>query len=275
MRKLMLSALLMFALTTLIGAGDAWAGDCGCKKSKCSSGCKVKSTCGKSKCGGCDTCKPKCSKPKCGGCDTCKPKCGSCKDKCSCGPVYPKGSPAGGQWVECLDACDPPTMVADEICVETWDPCVADACGQFHHPYEQVYNGSGMLCDTGCCGTYLPCKRKGVVCRTECKEVSCTDGCGCKHVSYEYETTCEELKRPRVIPWWFNEAGPGNIYLDENGDPLCGERIEKEQPAPPAAEERREMPQVTPPPAPPVRTTPVTPPPPAPPAEVIQVPGNG
>jgi hypothetical protein len=33
-------------------------------------------------------------------------------------------------------------------------------------------------------------------------------------VHYEYETVCHEIQRPRVIPWWFNEKGCGNIYPD-------------------------------------------------------------
>jgi hypothetical protein len=74
-----------------------------------------------------------------------------------------------------------------------------------------------MLCDTGCCGTYMPCKTSCVTCETVCKCVEICDPCDpCKtKVKYVYETVCREIKRPRVIPWWFNETGAGNIYLED------------------------------------------------------------
>jgi len=38
-------------------------------------------------------------------------------------------------------------------------------------------------------------------------------------VEWTHETVCHEVERPRVIPWWFNETGRGNIYPeDEEGE---------------------------------------------------------
>jgi len=180
MRKFVYAALLIVAITCFAGASVAYAGDCCQPKCKQHSCTKCDKPCGECK-HKCDSCKPKCEpcKPKC---EPCKPKCEPCKPKCES---------------KCEDRCD---------------TCKTE----YHHPYEDCFNGTGMLGDTGCCGTYLPCKRACVTCETKCKEVKTVDPCtGCEKVEYVYETECHELERPRVIPWWFNEKGDGNIYPDE------------------------------------------------------------
>jgi hypothetical protein len=209
MRKLIITALVLLALGFVAGANSAYAAGCGCKD-KC--GCEKKSCCEqksctkcskcespcKSKCGCKEKCAPKCSKG-CGKCNTCRPMRCDCRPHTSC---------------KDYDACCPPQAGVQEICL---DDCAVQSV---KHPYELCFNGSGMLCDTGCCGVVLPCKRKCQVCHTTCKKVECADGCGCPTVHYEYETTCEEIVRPRVVPWWFNDKGSGNIYLDENGQQM-------------------------------------------------------
>lgn len=94
------------------------------------------------------------------------------------------------------------------------DDCTMQA---YKHPYEACWAGDGMLCDTGCCGTYMPCKTDCVTCTTTCKCVEVCDPCDpCKtRVEYVYETVCKPVTRPMVIPWWFNEVGAGNIYIEE------------------------------------------------------------
>jgi hypothetical protein len=78
-----------------------------------------------------------------------------------------------------------------------------------------------MMCDTGCCNAPLICKRSCVDCETVCKKVETADPCtGCVTVDYVYETVCHEMTRPRVIPWWFNEAGTGNIYPEDEVAPV-------------------------------------------------------
>lgn len=234
MRKILAAALVLLALGCFAGAGKAWAGcaeKCGSCKDKCHSTCKsacnkceskcntckpkcgcdkcAKPKCGscKSKCGSCNTCKPKCSKPKCG----CGHKKGCCSDCCSRTPVATWG---GGSWWN-GDACCPPDLDPVEVCNHE-TPC---GCKKPKHPYENCWNGTGMLCDTGC-SAFIPCKRKCVTCETVCKEVECTDACGCKQVHYETETVCTEITRPRTIPWWFNPKGDGNTYLDDNGNKI-------------------------------------------------------
>ena len=250
MRKLIIAALFVFAVVCFAGANLAIADDCckpACKQNTCTKECKPKCDPCKPKC---DPCKPKCEpkcdpcKPKCEPkCDPCKPKCDPCKPKCKqntctkeckpkcepckpkCDPCKPKCEPCckpkckpcgpGGKWIGDYNACCPPEMPVQEVCIDNCvDPC--DPCApRYKHPYEQCWNGHGMLCDTGCCGTFLPCKRKCVECETVCKKVETKDECGCVCVEYVYETTCHEITRPTVIPWWFNENGDGNIYVDE------------------------------------------------------------
>jgi hypothetical protein len=238
MRKFVYTALLIVALGCFAGASVAYAGDCcqpKCKQhtcSKCDKGCgECKHKCESCK-PKCESCKPKCEpcKPKCESkCNSCKPKCESkcnkcspCKSKCEskCNRCTSKCADnwGGGKWVDGYDACCPPEMGVKEICV---DSCSykGDGCGRcgssYQHPYEQCWNGTGMLCDTGACGTFLPCKRQCVTCETVCKEVKSVDPCtGCETVEYVTETVCHELERPTVIPWWFNEKGDGNIYVD-------------------------------------------------------------
>ena len=83
MRKLLVTALFIFAVMCFTGASASFAGDCctpKCKQNTCTKECKPK----------CDPCKPKCEpcKPKC---DPCKPKCEPCKPKCD--PCKPKCGP--------------------------------------------------------------------------------------------------------------------------------------------------------------------------------------
>ena len=196
MRKLMIAALFVLALGCFAGASIAYAGDC------CKPKCKY------------DLCKDDCCKPKC---SPCKPKCNPCKPKCDpCKPVCkPKCKPCcEGKWVGDYNACCPPR--APQACY-TVDPCTV---GAYKHPYEACWAGDGMLCDTGCCGTYLPCKTKCMTCETICKCVEVCDPCNpCKSkAKYVYETVCHEIERPTVIPWWFNERGAGNVYIEEGAE---------------------------------------------------------
>jgi hypothetical protein len=213
-------------------------GSCKAKCDSCKPACKPKCDTCKPKCKPkCNPCKPKCDpcKPKCETkCNPCKPKCDmgckpkckqhtctkSCEPKCQskcdtgCKPSCEKKCPkpcCAGRTVGCYDACCPPQAPTMTQCV---DKCTA---GMYKHPYEACWHGDGMLADTGCCGTYLPCKTKCVTCETVCKAVEVCDPCnpcGTK-VKYVYETVCHEIMRPRVIPWWFNENGDGNIYLED------------------------------------------------------------
>jgi hypothetical protein len=128
----------------------------------------------------------------------CKPKCKQHTCTKSCAPKCKQHT--------CTKSCAPK-------CKPKCDPCAKP----YKHPYEACWHGDGMLCDTGCCGTYMPCKRPCMTCETVCKAVEVCDPCdpcGTK-VKYVYETVCHEIKRPRVIPWWFNENGDGNIYLED------------------------------------------------------------
>lgn len=220
MRKLILAALLCFALGSFLVAGVAYAGDCCGAKTKC---CKQDtcSTCKKPCDNKCGTCKPKCeSGCKQDTCSTCKSKCkqdtcSTCKPKCK--PACSTAKPCG----KC-DKCKQDTCTTCKPKCKTGcqqDCCKSkcgDCCGEKHHPYESCFTGSSILCDTGCCNAPLICKRQCLDCETVCKKVETTDPCtGCVSVSYTYETVCHEVKRPRVIPWWFNEAGTGNIYPDD------------------------------------------------------------
>lgn len=221
MRKFVYGALLVLALTCFAGVSLAYAGDCcqpKCKQHTCTKDCKPKCE------NKCDSCKPKCEpcKPKC---EPCKPKCEPCKPKCE--PCKPKCEPKCKQ--DTCSSCKPKCESKCNKCSPCKDKCgkcdsckpkCEDKCNMCkttkHHPYEDCFNGTGMMGDTGCCGTCLPCKRSCVECETVCKEVVTKDPCtGCESVEYVYETVCHELERPRVIPWWFNEKGDGNIYLDD------------------------------------------------------------
>lgn len=109
-----------------------------------------------------------------------------------------------GSWYKCSDGCCAPQADTIQVCVPR------DGC--YRHPYEACFNGSSLLCDTGC-SSYLPCKRVGVFCETKCQEHVCKTGCGCEQVSYTTTQECHEIERPRVVPWWFS-GGKGNVYLD-------------------------------------------------------------
>jgi hypothetical protein len=244
--------LLCAALTLALGglAQNAWA-SCGCGRcAKKSCGCQRES-CG-SKCGskscGCN----KCAKSSCS-------KCG--KKSCNtCGPRQWCADPGIGGYkldLGCADACCIEKPCEQEVCVEGWDLCEKWCDGLVHHPYELVFNGHGNMCDYSPCEAFIPCTRHGVSCKTTCGE------CG-------PETTCEDITRPRTIPWWFN-PGHGNTYLDESGNPVCGQTLPPKE-APPVAPPA-EQPPVVAPPAPPAPPTP--PAPPAPPEQPVVVDGRG
>jgi hypothetical protein len=134
-----------------------------------------------------------CGDKGCGKCEQkCESKCKSCSQK-TCTDCKPK--------CESKATCQYPA----------WDvPC---------HPYQSCFTGSDRMCDTGCNGVDLPCKRSCDVCETVSRKIATVDECtGCTSVCYEHECVCTELMRPRVIPWWF-QAGigspPVNIYLEE------------------------------------------------------------
>nr|MDQ3024421.1 hypothetical protein [bacterium] len=188
--KVLLCAAMLLALGA-IASQSAFAA-CGCNK------CSAKKSCG-------------CKKQKCG-----------CKQKdCGCGPALWSADPGIGGYsldLSCADSCCFKAPCEQEVCIDGWNLCDKWCDGRIHHPYELTYNGHGMLCDTSCCSAYIPLKRRGTICRTECKERR--DGCGC--ASCCAETTCEEVTRPRTIPWWFN-PGHGNTYLDADGQPVCGQ----------------------------------------------------
>ena len=115
---------------------------------------------------------------------------------------------------DCKPNCDPCKPKCDP-CKPKCDPC----CPGPKHPYEECWTGSGLMCDTGCCGVALPCKRVCQDCETICKKIETKDPCtGCVSVEYVYETVCTEIVRPTVIPWWFqvSEGLPAeNIYIDK------------------------------------------------------------
>ena len=219
--KLILCAALTLALGSLATAA-AWAA-CGCNR------CEQKS------CG----CRRQASGSKCGA------------EKCGCGACGPRAFAAdpgsGGYRLDLsrADACciEPPSETV--VRIDGWDLCEKWCDGLVHHPYELTFNGNGDLSDYGPCEAFIPCKRRGVICRTTCGE------CGT-------EITCEDVTRPRTIPWWFN-PGRGNTYLDESGNPVCGQTLPPKDVPPPVV-----PPEVTPPAVPP--TPPIPPPPPAPPA---------
>jgi hypothetical protein len=205
MRKLIYAAVVMFALVALVGASAAYAGDCckpKCSQDTCTTKCKPK----------CDPCKPKCE-PACKK-DCCKPKCepkceSKCKPKCKQDTCTPKCKP------KCEPKCDPCKPKCKPSCKKSCCEPKCDPCGKKEHPYAAMWRGAGMMCDTGCCSGGF-CIPECVTCKTVCKTVEHKDPCtGCVTVDYQYETVCEVIKRPRVIPWWFNETGAGNIYLDE------------------------------------------------------------
>jgi hypothetical protein len=182
MTKLMQTVLAALALG-LVLCGTALA-DCG--------------RCGGRDCG----CKSKCSESKCG-CASNKCGCASrnyCKAKSRCRNCWG----GCGTWSN-ADACCPDQAAVVKVCVSD---C---GCGG-GHPYEQCYNGSSMLCDTGC-SAYIPCKRIGVVCETKCEARE--DRCSCNKCKVDYCVTqeCHEVERPRVVPWWFS-GGKGNVYLE-------------------------------------------------------------
>jgi hypothetical protein len=185
MNKLMQAVLAGFALALLL-AGSALA-ECstcggGCGDKKCSETHQhVTNKCG---CKSRDYCK-------------CKSKCRNCWGGC-------------GKW-STADSCCPDTADVVKVCVHE-DSC---GCGAHGHPYEQCFNGSSMLCDTGC-SAYIPCKRIGVVCETKCEARESNCGCNCK-VDYCVHQECHEVTRPRVVPWWFS-GGKGNIYMEEGAE---------------------------------------------------------
>ena len=156
MRKLLITAMFVFALGCFTAASSAYAGGCNDCKPKCENKCKQ------------DTCTSKC-KPQCE--NKCKPS--TCQ--------YP-----------------------------AWDVPF--------HPYQNCFTGSGQMCDQGCGGGPLPCKRACITCETICTKHETTDPCtGCKSVDYCTETVCTELVRPTVIPWWFQASEglpPVNVYSD-------------------------------------------------------------
>jgi hypothetical protein len=108
-----------------------------------------------------------------------------------------------GIWTDADACCMPKAQVE----------CVKEAdCGCYRHPYEGCFNGSSLLCDTGC-STYLPCKRVCVGCVTKCAEHTSRCGCGDCQADYSVTQECSAVERPRVVPWWFT-GGQGNLYLD-------------------------------------------------------------
>jgi hypothetical protein len=154
---------------------------------------------------------------KCGGNSGC-PTCG-CHSKCGCASrsrCRCKSKSRGccwgdqGTWYKCTDGCCPPQADTVTVCVPQ------DGC--YKHPYEACYNGSSLLCDTGC-SSYLPCKRVGLLCDTKCEERTTKDCCGCEHVEYVNHEECQVVERPRVVPWWFT-GGKGNAYLDDSAAAL-------------------------------------------------------
>jgi hypothetical protein len=205
MRKLIYAALVVVALGALLGSTVAYAGDCcqpKCKQTTCTKSCDTgcKQSCCKPKC---DSCKPKC--------DTCKPKCDSCKPKCKQNTCSKPCAPKCDTCKPKCDSCKPKCSPCKSKC---GNPCKNKCNSGCEDPYAAMWRNGGMVCDTGCCGGgyHIP---KCVTCETVCKTVETTDPCtGCTKVEYVYETVCKELERPHVIPWWFNETGAGNIYLD-------------------------------------------------------------
>lgn len=214
MRKLFYAALVVVALGALLGSTIAYAGDCcapKCKQNTCTKSCDTgcKQSCCKPKC---EPCKPKCEPcaPKCSPCKTeCKPKCEPCKPKCE--PCKPKCK-QNTCTKPCAPKCSPCKPKCDMGC---GNPCKSKCGSCYEHPYAAMWKAGGMVCDTGCCsgGIHIP---KCVTCETICKCVETCDPCtGCTKVKYVTETVCHEIERPNVIPWWFNETGAGNIYLEE------------------------------------------------------------
>lgn len=185
MTTLIRTALAMLALGVLLSSA-ALAGDCGCGKKCGSRNCMQQCGCKSGKCG-------------CASQSYCK-----CKSKCrSCWG-------GAGKWVD-ANACCPPEADVVKVC-----GCENECgCGQHGHPYERVFNGSSMLCDTGC-SAYIPCKRIGLTCTTKCEARSSSCGCDKCKVDYCVTQECQELVRPRVVPWWFS-GGQGNVYIDTEG----------------------------------------------------------
>lgn len=131
-------------------------------------------------------------------CDNCQAKCGSKCSQNTCSKCETKCKPK-------CNTCQYPA----------WDVP--------YHPYQDCFTGSGILCDQGCGGGTLPCKRQCITCQTICTKSETIDPCtGCKSVSYCNETVCVALQRPTVIPWWFAASegqAPVNVYSenDEQG----------------------------------------------------------
>ena len=116
-----------------------------------------------------------------------------------------------GTWYKCADGCCAPQADTVTVCVPK------DGC--YKHPYEACFNGSSLLCDTGC-AAYLPCKRVGITCETKCEERTTRDCNGCEHIEYINHEECHEIERPRVVPWWFT-GGQGNLYLEAGAAPTA------------------------------------------------------
>jgi hypothetical protein len=208
MRKLIVAALLFTALACFVGANLAYAGDCGSCKTKCHS-CKPKCEPCKAKC---EPCKPKCNS--CGEtkCHSCKPKCDPCGET-KCHSCKPKCSP-------CADKCGGCNKCGG--CKSKCGGCeMKSKCGGcgFEDPYAACATWSSNLCAGNCGDNTGVCKRSCVTCETVCRRVVTVDPCtGCTTVNYVTETVYHEIERPRVIPWWFNEKGAGNIYPDMQQD---------------------------------------------------------
>jgi hypothetical protein len=185
MKIMMRTALAMLALGLLLSSA-ALAADCGCK-TKCGS---------KSKCACMQQCGCKRNKCECASRSYCK-----CKSQCrnrwgNC-----------GKWAD-ANACCPPKADVVTVCDS------GCSCSSSGHPYERVYNGSSMLCDTGC-KAYIPCKRVGLTCTTKCEARSSNCACNKCRVDYCITQECQEIERPRLVPWWFS-GGKGNLYLEAN-----------------------------------------------------------
>jgi hypothetical protein len=153
-------------------------------------------SCGSGPCGCQKAAKQHCD---CKSCKREKDRCGGCKSQSYCRCKAKGRSCWGGKgvWVEDETCpCGLKPMAPETVCAGE-GKC---GCGG-GHPYEQCFNGSSMICDTSC-GTYLPCKRVCLQCETKVTERTTSCGCDC-HTDYCVSQDCQQLGRPRVVPWWF------------------------------------------------------------------------
>jgi hypothetical protein len=168
------------------------------------------------RCGGSDPCGCGGKKSHCDCRSWERPKdhCGcASQDYCRCKSKDRRCWGGKGMWVE-VDACECSLQpLKPEIVFGDEDEC---GCGG-GHPYESCFNGSSMLCDTGC-GVYLPCKRVCLQCESHVTERTSSCGCDC-HTDYCVTQECGELGRPRVVPWWFT-GGQGNQYMETDAAAL-------------------------------------------------------